>query len=34
MSSIELLKKTINDARLMWQVPAPERARDNEMTLK
>jgi hypothetical protein len=34
MASIELLKKTINDARLMWQVPAPERARDNEMTLK
>jgi hypothetical protein len=34
MTSIELLKKTINDARLMWQVPATDRARDNEMTLK
>ena len=34
MTSIELVKKTINDARLGWQVPAPERARDNEMTLK
>jgi hypothetical protein len=32
--SIEVVMKTIADARLMWKVPPPARPRENELSLK
>jgi hypothetical protein len=34
MLSIEMVMKTIADARLSWQAPIPARTPENEMTIK